>query len=112
MSTWEIYVLKRHLAYDPVKDREAKVVELTAAYAKKMQEKADEVPADEQDEDTHHISDSVAQYFEQLDKKTRNAALAAAEKEINRQAYLNSEKDQHHVPSSSHDDEVTVVRKD
>jgi hypothetical protein len=109
LSAWEIYVLKRHLAYDPVKDREQKIAELTAAYARKLKDNTDEVPLDEREEDTHHISESVAQYFEQLDKVTRNKALAAAEKAINQEAFIASEKDAERSRLDA--DEVTVAHK-
>ncbi|CDZ96190.1 Inorganic phosphate transporter [Phaffia rhodozyma] len=83
LSLWETMVLKRHLAYDPEKDRAAKMEELSETYARMLQEKLNEIPEDEQDDD-NVVSSNVALFFQELDKKKRNAALRAAEEEVER----------------------------
>lgn len=74
LSLWERVVLKRHHAYDPEKDRAAKLDELSAAYARALQAKLNELPGDEEhDEDP--LSDDVNKYFAGLetDKKNKHA---------------------------------------
>jgi hypothetical protein len=68
LSRWERWVNKRHHAYNPVKDREARIAELRATYETIEREKAMEhasewestVDADE----ASFISEDVASYFQ------------------------------------------------
>ncbi len=61
LSTWEIWVLKRHLAYDPELDRIAKVDELRQEYRAAKAAAAEEMPMEEDDETP--VSSAASSFF-------------------------------------------------
>ncbi|KAL7416619.1 major facilitator superfamily domain-containing protein [Mrakia frigida] len=71
LSLWETAILKRHLAYDPIKDRAAKLEELSEAYARELQAKLNELPGDEIIEEDG-LSPEVSQYFKELEDRKRS----------------------------------------
>lgn len=62
LSTWEKYVLKRHLAYDPELDRAAKVNELREEYIAAKAAAIEEKNKGEEEEETP-ISSAASSFF-------------------------------------------------
>ncbi len=63
LSMWEVYVLKRHLAYDPELDRAAKIRDLRGEYIAYKAQSVNEKLSDDEEQEVA-MSSSASSYFE------------------------------------------------
>jgi hypothetical protein len=79
LSRWEQWVNKRHLAYDPVKDRQAKIDELRQIYERMQEEKGSEESLVDPD-DASFVTPDVSQFFEEERREKGRGMIGHQEK--------------------------------